>query len=677
MGEEKTNRLIDEKSPYLLQHAHNPVDWRPWGEEAFKDAEKHDKPIFLSIGYSTCHWCHVMERESFTDEEVAALMNDAFINIKVDREERSDIDGVYMAVSQMMTGGGGWPLTIIMTPDRRPFYAATYIPKTSRFGVVGMMNLVPTIMGYWRDQRDRLEMIADNMVHGLNIETVREAKALDRGVLDTAYSILSTTFDAVHGGFGDAPKFSTPHNLLFLLRYWKRTGECKALNMVEKTLRHMRGGGIYDQLGYGFHRYSTDMRWLVPHFEKMLYDQAMHILAYSEAYQATREPLYKEVALEVATYVLRDLASSEGGFYSAEDADSEGEEGRFYVWGVDELKTALNVDEYKLIAETYGVREEGNYRDEATGTSTGKNILHTYPETPSQETRDAVERVNSKLFQIREKRERPLLDDKTLVDWNGLMIAALAYASRALGAKELLSEAARAAEFILGYMWDGERLLHRYRDGEAAIPGFLEDYAFFVWGLTELYLSSYELRYLEKALELTRAAIDRLWDSEGGGFYFAGEDEALPARRKELHDGAKPSGNSVMLLNLLRLSRLTGRAELEEKAGRLAEAFSFTVKGSPHAYTFFLCGLDFSLGPSHEVVLTGEYPDDVKTLYEAIWKRYLPNTVVFTRTEESVKLAGYTDDMKPIEGLGTAYVCSNFTCEKPTIDVDKMLSQLD
>ena len=677
MGEGKANRLIDEKSPYLLQHAHNPVDWRHWGEEAFKEAEKHDKPIFLSIGYSTCHWCHVMERESFTDEQVAALMNDAFINIKVDREERPDIDGVYMAVSQMMTGGGGWPLTIIMTPDRRPFYAATYIPKTSRFGVMGMMNLVPTIMGYWRDQRGRLEMIADNMVHGLNVETVRGTEALDRGVLDTAYSILSTTFDAVHGGFGDAPKFPTPHNLLFLLRYWKRTGEGKALNMVEKTLRHMRRGGIYDQLGYGFHRYSTDRRWLVPHFEKMLYDQAMHILAYSEAYQATREPLYKEAALEVATYVLRDLSSREGGFYSAEDADSEGEEGRFYVWGVDELKTALNVDEYELIAETFGVREEGNYRDEATGTPTGKNILHINPETPSPETRDAVERVNSKLFQIREKRERPLLDDKTLVDWNGLMIAALAYASRALGAKELISEAARAAEFILGHMWDGERLLHRYRDGEAAIPGFLEDYAFLVWGLTELYMSSYEPRYLEKALELTGAAIDRLWDSEGGGFYFAGEDEALPARRKEFHDGAKPSGNSVMFLNMLRLSRLTGRAELEEKAGSLAEAFSSKVKGSPHAYTFFLCGLDFALGPSHEVVLAGEHPDDVKSLYEAIWKRYLPNTVVLMRTEESVKLAGYAEEMRPIEGLGTAYVCSNFVCEKPTVDIDKMLSQLN
>ncbi len=676
MGEGKANRLIDEKSPYLLQHAYNPVDWRPWGEDAFKEAEKHDKPIFLSIGYSTCHWCHVMERESFTDDEVAALMNDAFINVKVDREERPDVDGVYMAVSQMMTGGGGWPLTIIMTPEGRPFYAATYIPKTSRFGVAGMTDLIPAITGYWRDRRDRLEAIADSVVHGLNADGVGGAETLDTETLDTAYSIMSTRFDEVHGGFGDAPKFPAPHNLLFLLRYWKRTGTGEALNMVEKTLRGMRMGGIYDQLGYGFHRYSTDRRWLLPHFEKMLYDQALHILAYSEAYQATREPLYRETALEVAAYVLRDLASSEGGFYSAEDADSEGEEGRFYVWGVDELEKALTGDEHRLVAETYGVREEGNFRDEATGTPTGRNILHIQAETPSPGARDAVEGVSSKLFQIREKRMRPLLDDKILVDWNGLMIAALAYASRALGARELLSEAARAAEFILGRMWDGERLLHRYRDGEAAIPGFIDDYAYLAWGLTELYLSSYESRYLEKALELTDAATERLWDGEGGGFYFTEENEALPARRKELHDGAKPSGNSVMLLNLLRLSRLTGRPALEEKAGKLAEAFSSTVKGSPHAYTFFLSGLDYALGPSHEVVLAGEHPDDVKNLYEAIWERYLPNTVVFMRTEETAKLAEYAEEMTAIGGRGTAYVCSGFKCEKPTMDADEMLGHL-
>ena len=671
------NRLIDEKSPYLLQHAYNPVDWRPWGIDAFNEAERRDKPIFLSIGYSTCHWCHVMERESFTDDRVAALMNEAFINVKVDREERPDVDGVYMAVSQMMTGGGGWPLTIIMTPEGHPFYAATYIPKTSRFGVVGMMDLVPAIKGLWRDSRGRLEAIADSVVQGLNAGAGGGAEQLDRETLDTAYSMLSAGFDEAHGGFGDAPKFPAPHNLLFLLRYWKRTGTGEALHMVEKTLRAMRMGGIYDQLGYGFHRYSTGRRWLLPHFEKMLYDQAMHILAYSEAYQATREPIYRETALEVATYVLRDLSSGEGGFYSAEDADSEGEEGRFYLWDAEELRKALTEEEYRLVAETYGVRDEGNFRDEATGAPTGKNILHIQAETPVPGARDAVEAVNSKLFQTREKRVRPLLDDKILVDWNGLMIAALAYASRALGARELLSEAARAAEFILGRMWDGERLLHRYRDSDAAIPGFIDDYAYLAWGLTELYLSSYEPRYLEKALELTDAATDRLWDEDDGGFYFTEENEALPARRKELHDGAKPSGNSVMLLNLLRLSRLTGVTALEEKAGRLAQAFSSTVKGSPHAYTFFLCGLDFALGPSHEVVLAGERPDEVKALYEAIWERYLPNTVVFMRTEESAGLAEYAEEMTSIGGRGTAYVCSGFKCQKPTTDSDEMLRGLE
>jgi hypothetical protein len=677
MKEREPNLLIDEKSPYLLQHAFNPVAWYPWSERAFKKAEEEDKPVFLSIGYSTCHWCHVMERESFTDPEVAQLMNDTFINIKVDREERPDIDSVYMSVCQMMTGSGGWPLTIIMTPDKRPFFAATYIPKTSRFGIAGLLDLIPSIKNYWEEDRERLLQMGDNVIESLRSRPSTGRESLDEKALDTAYNIQKNRFDDVYAGFGSAPKFPTPHNLLFLLRYWKRENDNRALNMVEKTLKAMRRGGIYDHLGYGFHRYSTDRKWLVPHFEKMLYDQALLIIAYTETYQITRDNFYKDTAEETAAYVFRDLTSPDGAFYSAEDAESEGEEGKFYIWTEDEIRDVLTENEFNIVKDFYGVEEEGNFFDEASRRRTGANILHQTIDKPPKSWELIIESARSKLFEAREKRVRPLLDDKILTDWNGLMIAALSKAGRALDNRAFIQEAVRAAEFIIGRMWNGEELYHRYRENEAGIDGFLEDYAFLIWGLIELYMASFQARYLKTAIDLTAKAFTYFWDYENGGFYQTKETSELPVRRKDLYDGAIPSGNSVMLLNLVRLSRLRGNTRYEELAWNLAEYFSASVTGSPHAYTMFLCGVDFAIGPSKEVVLVGEENDpETVALREKLNEIFLPNTVITLKTGDEDFIPEYALDLKRIENQSTAYVCSNFVCNLPTTDPDEMEKQL-
>jgi len=661
------NRLIDEKSPYLLQHAYNPVDWYPWGEEAFNRANEEDKPIFLSIGYSTCHWCHVMEHESFMNPQVAELMNDAFINIKVDREERPDIDGVYMAVSQMLTGGGGWPLTIIMTPEKKPFYAATYIPRETSYGRIGMLDLVPQIKNYWVNQRERLESISENVV--LNLGQGRGGdEDVPEKVFDTAFMLLDDLYDDKHGGFGTAPKFPTPHNLLYLLRYWKRTGTPKALAMVEKTLKEMKQGGIYDHIGYGFHRYSTDQEWLVPHFEKMLYDQAMLLMAYTEAYLATKKQEYRKTAEEIIAYVLRDLTSPDGGFYSAEDADSEGEEGKFYVWSTTELETILSGEEYNAIIEQYNLRPKGNYLDEASRRKTGKNILYLTEEAMENEI---LVQAKNKIFEARETRIRPLLDDKILADWNGLMIAALSKAGNAFGVKEYIEEAVRAAEFILGKMWDESTLLHRFREDEAGITGFLNDYAFLTWGLIELYHATHEERYLETAIRLNQSILDKFSDPRGG-FYFTAEDaETLLTRRKEIYDGAIPSGNSVAFYNLQRLSRLSGETEYEAKARKSSNYFSSSLLGQPHAYSMFLVGLDFAFGPSTEIVLTGK-PVELSKITRRLSEEYLPNAITHVWSQELADKIPYLAEIKPTD-TPLIYVCKGFVCSLPTDSIEKAL----
>ena len=681
--ERKPNRLIHEKSPYLLQHAYNPVDWYPWGEEAFEAAKAQDKPVFVSIGYSSCHWCHVMEKESFEDEEVAKLMNAAFVCIKVDREERPDLDSAYMAVCQAMGRSCGWPLNAIMTPDKKPFFAASYIPKDSRFGLAGMVDLIPQIEDIWKTRRSDLENLGEDITR--RIETFEKrtvGEDLGKDVLDDAYEKFVLSFDEENGGFGRAPKFPSPHNLIFLLRYWSRIKEKKALEMAEKTLRAMRVGGIFDQIGFGFHRYSTDAEWLVPHFEKMLYDQALLALAYTEAFQATGAGKFKVTAKESLAYVLRDLASPEGGFYAAEDADTEGEEGKFYLWTEEEIKKALPPADADLAVRLFGVKAGGNYA-EAGRKRNGRNILHLAEPldqvaSESQLTVDELilrlGRIRNMLFKAREKRVRPAKDDKILADWNGLMIAALAKASSVLGEPRYLQAAVKAAGFFLEKMRDKNgTLYHRYAKGERAIEGFLDDYAFLVWGLLEIYESSFEEAYLEKAVELTNTMISRFWDSEDGGFYSTAKDadNAVP-RRKEVYDGAVPSGNSVALLNLLRLSLLGGDAKFKELASQVIRVFSEDVKRSPAAHTFMLVGVDFAVGPAYNVILVGDPQEDsMQRMLGALKTRYLPNMVVSMRPAGKAGL-GY----EKIEDKATAYVCRDQTCLPPTNEPEKMLELL-
>ncbi|UCB44941.1 MAG: thioredoxin domain-containing protein [Spirochaetota bacterium] len=690
----KSNRLLHEKSPYLLQHAHNPVDWYPWGNEAFEMAKKLDKPIFLSIGYSTCHWCHVMEHESFEDEDVATLLNDVFISIKVDREERPDIDNVYMTVAQMITGRGGWPLTIIMTPDKKPFYASTYIPKESRFGIVGMMDLIPRIKSLWETRRDELLESADKVTKALeSAGTHPGGGMLDESILTSAFEELKESFDEEHGGFATAPKFPTPHYIVFLLRYWKRTGDTHALHMVEKTLLAMSNGGINDHIGGGFHRYSTDREWMVPHFEKMLYDQALISMAYTEAYQATKNKVYELNARRILDYVIRDMKANDGGFFSAEDADSEGEEGKFYLWTESQIKSLLDEKQAEVVVEIFGIEGEGNFEDEATSRKTGKNIFHR--EESLKEIASRLELSEEQvdlllneaieiLFANREERVHPHRDDKILTDWNGLMIASLAKASKVFHDENYLEAAVDAARFILQKMkTEDGRLLHRYRDGETLIQANIDDYAFMVWGLIELYEATFDPYYLTEALELNDIIILHFWDKDGGGFYFTADDgEVLLVRTKEFYDSAIPSGNSIAMMNLLRLARMTGNTELENRAMLIGKTVSGSIKRVPKAFTVLLSALDFGLGPAYEVVLVGNKDGrDSEHMISSLYREFLPNKVViFKDTSRDVSsldtISPFTKGLKSIDGNLTAYVCESYACKLPTTDIEKMLELL-
>jgi hypothetical protein len=691
----KHNRLIDEKSPYLLQHANNPVDWFPWASEAFEKASIEDKPIFLSIGYSTCHWCHVMEHESFEDETVANLMNDVFVSIKVDREEHPEIDNIYMTVCQLVTGSGGWPLSIIMTPDKKPFFAATYIPRDSRYGHIGMTELVPRIKDLWHSRRNEILQSADQITEALSQASIGASDGeLTEPIFKAAYEHFVASYDGRFGGFGRAPKFPTPHNFLFLLRYWNRSGEPKALEMVEKTLQAMRFGGVYDHLGYGFHRYSTDPMWLVPHFEKMLYDQALMAMAYIEIYQATGKASYSDTAREIFDYVLRHMTAPSGAFYSAEDADSEGEEGKFYLWSMEGIKAVLGLDDAELATRVFNIDAEGNFEEQITGRRTGFNILHlTRPlaELAHQlgmsenEIDCKIKEIRRKLFDAREKRPHPIKDDKILTDWNGLMIAALAMGSQAFDEPRYLDAARRTVDFILGNLRSEDgRLLHRYRDRQAAIPANIDDYSFLIWGLLNLYEATFDVRYLRDAFELNTVALERFWDEKGGAFHFTADDaEELPVRSKEVHDGAVPSGNSVAALNLVRLGRISGNPGFEAKAEKIFNAFSDQVRRAPQVFTMLLTAFDFAIGPSYEIVIVGHSEaTDTLAMVSAIRKRYLPNKVVVFKPEgpklpEIVHFAEYARDLKMIDGKATVYVCRKYSCDMPTADINRMLELLD
>jgi len=687
----KPNRLISQKSPYLLQHAYNPVDWYSWDPEAFDKAKREDKLIFLSIGYSTCHWCHVMEQESFEDEEVAELMNEVFVSIKVDREERPDIDSFYMAVCTAMTGSGGWPLNIIVSPDKKPIFAGTYIPKRSIYQRVGMMELIPQVKDLWEKQRNDVDSLGDKIISSLR-EVSMKGDELNEETLHDTYEQLFGVFDEQNGGFGNAPKFPSPHNLNFLLRYWKRTGDNMAFHMVVNTLIAMGRGGIYDHIGFGFHRYSTDSRWLVPHFEKMLYDQALLAMAYIEGYQATGRQEFENTVNEVFTYVLRDMTDQKGGFYSAQDADSEGVEGKFYVWTLGEIQGVLG-ENADLAIKIFNISNDGNFRDEVSGKSTGRNIPYLDKSIPElalelgmqeDEFKQHLESARHKLFTVREKRIHPGKDDKILTDWNGLMIAALAKGARVFGEPEYELAAIKAADFILTKMRRQEEgLYHRYRDGESAVSAFLDDYAFFVWGLLELYETTFKVSYLKIALELTEIQLKHFWDEDNGGFFFTSdEDTEMLFRKKEFYDGAVPAGNSIAMQNLLRLGRMTGNSEFEKKAMETGLAFSGKVSRSPAGYTMLMQALDFAIGPSSEVVIAGNpNKEDTKVMLEALRHAFIPNKVViFHPTDEEspeiADIAGFVGDLKSVEGKATAYVCQNYACKLPTNDKEKMLELL-
>ncbi|MDO8786296.1 MAG: thioredoxin domain-containing protein [Syntrophales bacterium] len=680
------NRLVKEKSPYLLQHAANPVDWYPWGDEAFQRAKTEDKPIFLSIGYATCHWCHVMAHESFEDGEVARLLKESYISVKVDREERPDIDNVYMLVCQALTGQGGWPLSIFLTPEGKPFFAGTYFPKRKRMGMSGFVELLTQIASLWQNDRARILRSGEEVAQAIQprVGPMSEEHTLGWHTLQKGYEGLARSFDPKWGGFGNAPKFPLPHQLTFLLRWHRRGGDTHALAMVEKTLDSMRRGGIFDQIAFGFHRYSMDEKWLVPHFEKMLYDQALLAMAYTEAYQATGNKSHAAVVHEILSYVLREMTAPEGGFYSAEDADSEGKEGLFYLWKPDEIKECLGNELGELFCDFYDISERGNFENgysiprvplELKNFAVHKGMD---PEELDAGLRSARERI----FDLRKMRVHPLKDDKVLTSWNGLMIAALAKAFCATGEPAYSGAACQAADFIIRNMKKANgRLYHRYREGEAAHHAFLDDYAFLVWGYIELYEATFEIRYLEEALAMNAVMLNLFWDESAGGLFFTGPDnEALIVRTKDIQDGALPSGNSVALMNLLRLGRMTGNIELEEKADQLAQAFGGEIAAFPVAYTQFLSALDFMFGPSQEIIIAGNAAQESTwAMIEAVHRMFLPNKVLVFRPEgdEGDRLSAispFLATLRPLENRPTVYLCEKNACKTPIFDIEELKS---
>jgi uncharacterized protein YyaL (SSP411 family) len=598
-----------------------------------------------------------------------------------------------MTAARLSTGGGGWPLTIIMTPDKKPFFAATYIPRDNRYGNLGMKELIPKIREIWSLQKDEVLQSAERFVEALKQSARHEAGGdLGERMLESAFEQYRATFDQRFGGFGREPKFPSPHNLMFLLRYWKRTQAAEALEMVEKTLRQMRKGGIYDHLGYGFHRYSTDSQWLLPHFEKMLYDQALLAMAYLETYQATGKDEYAQTAREVFEYVLRDMTDPGGGFYSAEDADSEGEEGKIYVWKTEQVREILGDENADIFMKIYSFEGDGNFLEQATGRQTGGNIIHLQKSWAqiadelklNEDVLAAkMEAARKKLFDSREKRIHPYKDDKILTDWNGLMIAALAMGGRILEDSKYEKAAGKAADFILTNMRDTDGgLFHRFRDGEAGIAAHLDDYAFFIWGLLELYQTGFDIRYLKAAIDLNDKMIDQFWDEESGGFFMSQESDDLIVRQKEIYDGATPSGNSAAAYNLLRLGRITANPELEKKSEAIGALFSAEVKTAPSGFAMLLVAVDYKLGPAHEIVIVGEpEAEDTRRMLSLLNSRFIPNAVIVLRPDrdlpEITGIAKYTANQTSLDGKATAYICRNFTCSLPTTDIDEMLRQMD
>jgi uncharacterized protein YyaL (SSP411 family) len=678
------NRLAQETSPYLLQHKDNPVDWYPWGEEALERARQEDRPILLSVGYSACHWCHVMERESFEDESTAELMNRHFVNIKVDREERPDIDSIYMSAVQAMTRHGGWPMTVFMTPDGAPFYGGTYFPPVPSRGMPSFKQLLTSLAEAYENRRDEVLESA-----GTVRDYLREATSVSipksevsAGLLTHAATSLVGQVDNRFGGFGGAPKFPQAMNLEVLLRHHKRTGDMAALSGLELTFRQMANGGIYDQLGGGFARYSVDAYWLVPHFEKMLYDNALLARLYLEAYQATGDAFYRRIAEETLDYVVRDMTDPEGGFYSAEDADSEGEEGKFYVWTPEEIEDALKSDEAKLAMRFWDVTEGGNFE--------GKNILNVprplevvateFGVTPEELWQRIVD-IREKLLAVREERVRPGRDEKVLAAWNGLMLRAFAFAARVTGREDYRRIATQNASFLLEKLKVDGRLRRSYKDGRARFNGYLEDYACVADGLVELYEATFETRWLVETASLADDILALFWDDEKGVFYdTAADHEELVTRPRDVYDSASPSGNSVAVDVLLRLSVLLDREDYREKAEAVLEDMSGGMAQVPGGFGRLLSALDFHLSTPYEVALIWALDaPDVRDLTKAVYSDYLPNKVVAGRAEsdeEAARIVPLLAERPTRDGEPTAYVCVNRACQMPTTDPEELKRQL-
>lgn len=673
--ENKSNRLINEKSPYLIQHAYNPINWYPWGEEAFEDAKKEDKPIFLSIGYSTCHWCHVMAHESFEDENVAAILNKFFISIKLDREERPDVDSVYMTVCQALTGSGGWPLTIIMTPNQKPFFAGTYFPKTSRYGMPGLIEILESVATQWKNSKEKLINSSDNILKELGKFFVSESNdtKLSEKNLKNGYNQLLKSFDIKYGGFSPAPKFPTPHKLMFLLRYYKMYDETNALEMVETTLGSMYRGGLFDHIGYGFSRYSTDDKYLVPHFEKMLYDNALLVISYLEAYEITKNPLYKDISIKSLEYVFRELTSNEGGFYCAQDADSEGEEGKYYVFTPDEIKIILGEEDGNYFNEYYDINDEGNFE--------GKSIPNLIKNSNYNKKDEKIDVLAQNILDYRNERYSLHKDDKILTSWNGLMIAALSKAYKVLEDEKYLEYAKKAIDFIYNNLVDSKgRLFARYREKEAKYKAILDDYAFLTYGLIELYESSYEILYLKKAIDLTEAMIDLFFDEKNAGFFLYGKDsEKLIARPKELFDGAIPSGNSVAAYNLIRLARITGKSLFEEISKDVLDYIAGSIISEEINHSFFLIASSFALNKTKELICVIKDESEKEKIKDTLSDMQAFNLTVIIKNEENSseleELIPYTKDYTLKDNKATYYLCEGNSCFPPTNNLNEILAK--
>ncbi len=684
MEHKHTNRLSRETSPYLLQHAHNPVDWYPWSEEAFAKAQQENKPILLSIGYSACHWCHVMEHESFENEKIAALMNELFVNIKVDREERPDLDEIYMNAVQMLTGRGGWPMTMFLTPDRKPFYGGTYFPPEDRQGMPGFPRVLMGVSQAYRDRPEDVEKSVTQILAALQrmSESQETTKDFSKSIIAEGADKVARAYDADNGGLGQAPKFPNPGVYELFLRHYSRSKDARFLEMVVHTLTKMAQGGIYDHLGGGFHRYSVDAKWLVPHFEKMLYDNAQLVRIYAHAYTITREPLFKSVVDETVAYLLREMLHREGGFYSTQDADSEGEEGKFFVWTEDEVKRVLGEADAEIFCRVYDVGEPGNFE--------GKSILHpilTVEQASKLFRRDPAEiealvaNAKRKLFGEREKRIKPFRDEKIITAWNGLMLSGLAEAIKVSNSPGAIDAAKQTVDFIFAKMFRDGFLFHTYKDGQAKFFGYLDDYSFLAIGLLDLYEAVFDRDYLDRAVQLADVMLSEFWDERGGGFFFTGKShEQLISRAKPIFDASVPSGNAMATQLLLRLHHFTGKEVYRARAEKVLRSYYDAMESQPFGFAHMLCAVDFYITGAQEIVIVGNAPETAaQELITAIHSLYLPNKVIqFAAPGSSLaQISPLLERKTQIDGKPTVYVCRNFTCSAPVTNASEVKALLE